>query len=93
MVGTNYKNGQIKSKIEDNILINYFENGGIKAHGPIKNEQMCGRWEFFNKSGELAQVGNFEFDIQHGEFIRYDKEGNITYHAFFENGKVINKIK
>lgn len=93
MVGTNYKNGQLKSEIKDGILVNYFENGKIKARGAIKDEQMCGKWKFFHKSGDLAQIGEFEFDLQHGEFMRYDKGGNITYHALFEKGKLVKKLK
>lgn len=91
LVGTKYKNGQVKSVLEGDTLFFYYENGILKAKGPLQNETMIGKWEFFHKNGKLSQIGNFNLDIKHGEFTRYDQQGNSTYHAFFENGKLVKK--
>lgn len=88
-VGKTYKNGQIKSEIKGDQLINYFEDGSIKAQGKITNEKMEGKWIFNRKGGQLWQIGHFNKDVKNGEWIRYDSKGNIAYHVVFKNGKVI----
>ncbi len=91
LVGQKYKNGQIKSIVKDDLLINYFEDGTIKAQGRIINEKMNGKWIFNKKGGALMQIGHFKDDIKNGEWIRYDSKGEIVYHVEFSNGKVVKK--
>ncbi|WP_432666567.1 hypothetical protein R9X47_09500 [Wukongibacter baidiensis] len=91
-VGKQYKNGQLKSEIKGDQLINYFEDGSVKAQGMIKNEKMEGKWVFNRKGGQLWQIGHFKADAKNGEFIRYDSKGDIAYHVVFENGKVVKKL-
>lgn len=92
LVDEKYKNGHIKASIEGDILTNYFEDGTIKAQGQIINEKMNGKWIFNKKGGTLMQIGNFKSDVKHGEWIRYDSKGEITYHVEFSEGKIIEKF-
>lgn len=92
-VGSTYKNGQVKSEIVESQLINYYEDGSIKAKGLVVNEQMEGRWIFNRKGGQLWQIGHFNADVKNGEWIRYDSKDQVAYHVIFENGKVTKKIE
>lgn len=91
-VGMYYKSGQVKSEIIDDLLINYYEDGSIKAKGYLLKEQMEGRWLFYRKGGVLWQIGHFHKDVKEGEWIRYDSKGEIAYHVVFKNGKIEEKL-
>lgn len=86
-----YKNGQPISKIENQVKTYYFKTGIIKAQGVCINDSMEGEWRFFRENGQLWQVGNFRENLKHGEWIRYDRQGNVEYQEFFEHGKQIRK--
>lgn len=82
----------MKSEIVGDQLINYYEDGSIRAQGKIANEKMEGKWIFNRKGGQLWQIGHFHADVKNGEWIRYDSKDAIAYHVFFKNGKVIEKL-
>lgn len=90
-VGQTYKNGQVKSEILGDQLINYYEDGSIRAQGKIEDEKMEGKWIFNRKAGQLWQIGHFQADVKNGEWIRYDSKGEIVYHVVFNKGKVVEK--
>ena len=50
-----------------------------------------GEWLFYRESGQLWQVGNFEYNLKHGRFIRYDKKDKVEYDKTFVKGKLVNK--
>lgn len=91
-IGQTYRNGQIKSELIGDQLINYFEDGSIKSKGQVIDEMMEGKWIFNRKGGQLLQTGIYSRDIKNGEWIRYDSKGEITYHVVFKNGKVTEKL-
>ncbi|MGI5842330.1 MAG: toxin-antitoxin system YwqK family antitoxin, partial [Christensenellales bacterium] len=64
-------------------------NGIIKAQGSFINEMMEGEWKFYYQEGVLWQTANFKENKKHGVWIRYDKNGLITYNQTFENGKQV----
>ena len=88
-IGKTYKNGQLKSEIKEDQLINYYEDGSIKAKGKVSEEKMEGKWIFNRKGGQLWQIGHFHEDVKNGEWIRYDTKGEIVYHVIFKDGKVV----
>lgn len=90
-IGEKYKNGQLKSTIEDDIFTSYFQDGTVKAQGKVIDEQMNGKWIFNKKGGTLWQIGNFKDNIKNGEWIRYDSKGEIVYHVEFSNGQIVKK--
>lgn len=83
-----YVNGQIKQELAGETMTHYFKNGRIKAKGPYINGKMEGRWEFFRETGELWQTGELVSDVKHGEWVRYDRDGNEEYRETFTNGKI-----
>lgn len=92
LVGKTYKNGQVQSTIQGDLLTIYFVDGTIKAQGKIRQEKMNGKWIFNRKGGDLMQIGHFEDDIKNGEWIRYDSKGEIAYHVEFSDGKIVKKF-
>lgn len=92
LVGKTYKNGQVQSTLQDDLLTFYFVDGAIKAQGKIINEKMNGKWIFNKKGGSLMQIGHFKEDVKNGEWIRYDSKGEIAYHVEFSNGKIVKKF-
>ena len=53
---------------------------------------MEGKWIFNRNTGDLWQIGHFFQNEKHGEWIRYDKKGEVEYHAEFVEGKLTKKI-
>ena len=88
-----YANGQKAYEQKGNIRTYFFITGKVRARGKFIDEKMEGRWIFNRKSGELWQIANFLQNEKHGEWIRYDKNGAVEYHAKFDKGKLIKKMK
>jgi antitoxin component YwqK of YwqJK toxin-antitoxin module len=88
-----YNTGQKVSEQKGDTLTWFYKDGTIKAKGKSIHDSMEGKWIFNRPSGELCQVGNFSNNQKHGEWIRYDKKGEIEYHAEFREGKLVNKLK
>ncbi len=55
------------------------------------NTCMEGEWIFYRESGQLWQVGNFEHNLKHGRFIRYNKKDEVEYDETFVRGKLVKK--
>ncbi len=90
--GGNYKNGQLISEQKGDWLTYFFKTGLVKARGKSINGVMEGKWIFNRESGKLWQIGNFRKNKKHGEFIRYDKNGEKEYHAKFSDGKLVAQL-
>ncbi|EKE28873.1 MAG: hypothetical protein ACD_3C00001G0014 [uncultured bacterium (gcode 4)] len=88
-----YTNGQKISEQNGDILTYYFKTGKIKAKWKSINGIMDWDWIFNRESGELWQIWNFMANEKHGEWIRYGREWKIEYHALFNEGKIVRKIK
>ena len=86
-----YNNGQKVYELTENTLSYFYKNGNLKATGPFINEFMEGEWLFYRESGQLWQVGNFEKNLKHGRFVRYDKKDEIEYDKTFLNGKLVDE--
>ena len=57
--------------------IKYHKDGSIWAKGQMVNGTLDGYWEWFRKSGTKMRSGYFKKDKQVGEWITYDKKGNV----------------
>ena len=88
-----YANGQKVFEQKGNIRTYFFKTGDLRAKGKFIEGNMEGKWIFNRNSGELWQIGHFLQNEKHGEWIRYDKKGAVEYHAEFDKGKLIKKIK
>jgi len=88
-----YKNGQAVYEQIGDELIYYFQDGEVKARGTSIDGVMQGEWIFNRQGGMLWQVGNFKDGKKDGEWKRYDKHGNLEYHAIFSNGTIKERMK
>ncbi len=86
-----YTNGQKVYELTKDTLTYFYKNGNLKATGLFINECMEGKWKFYRESGQLWQVGNFEHNLKHGRFIRYDKKDEVEYDKTFVKGKLVKK--
>jgi len=53
---------------------------------------MEGERIFYRESGQLWQIGNFQKDKKHGNWIRFNKDNKEEYYENFKDGKLI-KVK
>jgi len=86
-----YTNGQKVYELIKDTLTYFYKNGNLKATGLFINEYMEGKWKFYRESGQVWQVGNFEHNLKHGRFIRYDKKDKVEYDKTFVKGKLVKK--
>lgn len=87
-----FANGQAVSSQRGNILTFYFKTGVVKATGPVlQDQQMDGKWVFYNENGMLSEVGHFRSGVKHGLWQGYDKLGQLEYEAEFIAGKEASK--
>jgi antitoxin component YwqK of YwqJK toxin-antitoxin module len=57
--------------------IQYHKDGSIWAKGDMVDGECDGYWEWFRKDGTKMRSGYFHMGKQTGEWITYDKKGNI----------------
>lgn len=55
----------------------YHKDGSIWAKGNLLNGLKDGYWEWFRKDGSKMRSGYYKQDRQTGEWITYDKRGEI----------------
>jgi antitoxin component YwqK of YwqJK toxin-antitoxin module len=54
-----------------------YKDGSIKAKGPVVNGALEGYWEWFRQDGSKMRSGHFVQDKPVGEWITYDRQGQI----------------
>jgi len=86
-----YNNGQKVYELTENTLTYFYKNGNPKTTVPFINELMESEWLFYRESGQLWQVGNFENNLKHGRFVRYEKKDEVEYDKTSLNGKLVDK--
>jgi antitoxin component YwqK of YwqJK toxin-antitoxin module len=57
--------------------IKYHKDGSIWARGQTLDGIPVGYWEWFRKDGVLMRSGTFENGEQTGEWITYDRNGQV----------------
>ena len=55
----------------------YHKNGSVWAKGQKAGEVCVGYWEWFRLDGTRMRSGHFENGEQIGEWITYDKKGQL----------------
>lgn len=53
------------------------QDGSIWAKGEIVDSEPDGYWEWYRTDGAKLRSGHFEAGRQVGEWITYDKQGNV----------------
>jgi antitoxin component YwqK of YwqJK toxin-antitoxin module len=66
---------EIKDKLCDHI--EYHKDGSVWAKGQKLNGILTGYWEWFRKDGVKMRSGYFENGEQVGEWITYDRNGDV----------------
>lgn len=56
----------------------YHKDGSIWAKGETENGTPVGYWEWFRKSGIKMRSGYFKDGEQFGDWITYDKAGQVV---------------
>lgn len=57
--------------------IKYHKDGSVWAKGETEDGAPDGYWEWFRKDGIKMRSGYFKDGIQVGDWITYDKQGQI----------------
>lgn len=57
--------------------IQYHKDGSVWAKGDMVDGVMDGYWEWFRKDGTKLRSGYFQKSKQVGEWITYDKKGEV----------------
>jgi antitoxin component YwqK of YwqJK toxin-antitoxin module len=86
-----FKNGQKATSQKGDGLTYFYKSGPIKAKGKFVGGLMQGKWVFKREDGSLWQIGHFKDNLKHGEWIRYDKTGEIEYRERFVLGKIVKR--
>ncbi len=56
----------------------YHKDGSVWAKGEMEDGKTEGYWEWFRKDGTKMRSGYFKKSQQVGEWITYDKKGNVV---------------
>lgn len=54
----------------------YYDDGRLKAVGPMKKGQLHGRWKWYRRDGTLMRTGQFSEGKQVGTWTTWDGAGN-----------------
>jgi uncharacterized protein YdhG (YjbR/CyaY superfamily) len=52
----------------------FYDDGGLKAKGKVKNGELHGAWWWWRKDGSLLRTGSFDRGRQVGEWTTYDRD-------------------
>ena len=71
------KNKMAKKKTPPTKHIEFHKGGSVRAKGQKADGVLVGYWEWFRKDGTKLRSGHFENGEQVGEWITYDKKGQV----------------
>jgi len=57
--------------------IEYHKDGSVRAKGQKLDGQLTGYWEWFRLDGTKLRSGHFEDNEQVGQWITYDRHGDV----------------
>ena len=77
----------IKDDLVDGILIQYYENGQIKAKIEYHNGLRDGKATFYYSSGQIKAEGKYSNGKKHGKWKFYDKQGNLISTEVWKHGQ------
>jgi uncharacterized protein YdhG (YjbR/CyaY superfamily) len=52
----------------------FYDDGGLKAKGKIRDGELHGAWRWWRKDGSLLRTGSFDRGRQVGEWTTYDRD-------------------
>ncbi|HVI69649.1 MAG TPA: hypothetical protein VM581_04275 [Magnetospirillaceae bacterium] len=66
--------------------ITYHADGSIWGKGSVQDGKMQGYWEWFRKDGSKMRSGHFNNDKQVGEWITYNRQGDVHKITYIQDG-------
>jgi len=78
---TEYKDGQIKGKLEG-----WYPSGAKQAEGELINGQKAGVWTAWYENGQKIRQGAFKNGKEEGEYIWWFKSGKLNKKGIYHNG-------
>lgn len=78
-----YNQGKIEGKVIS------FKNDQIYSLAIYRENKLHGKYIIYHSNGVIAEEGNHENNLKHGEIIHYDEKGQISLKSIYQNG---NKI-
>ncbi len=77
-----------KSDMIDGVRIKYHANGStVWSQGKEVDGKSDGYWEWYRIDGTLKRSGHFDLGIQDGEWITYDKDGEVYKRTHMKTAK------
>ena len=64
-------------------------NGKLLSVSIFKNGKMNGVIKMYYENGKIGAVYNIKDNIQDGEAIEYDEDGNVIRKVLYKNGKIV----
>ena len=64
-------------------------NGKLLSVSIFKNGKMKGVIKMYYENGKIGAVYNIKDNIQDGEAIEYDEDGNVIRKVLYKNGEII----
>jgi len=62
--------------VENGRRTEYYDDGQLKAVGPMKDGQLHGRWKWYRRDGTLMRTGQFDHGTPIGTWTTWDQSGN-----------------
>ncbi len=66
-----------------------YPNGQHRVEKHFVDGKVDGQMRTFYENGQVKTEQTFEMNLQTGLKINYSKEGDTTYHAIYERGKLV----
>lgn len=64
--------------VTDGKRIELYDDGTVKAEGPMKAGELHGAWRWYRKDGSLMRTGSFRAGEQTGTWQTYDATGAVV---------------
>ena len=66
------------ASVDDGRRVEYYDDGQVKAVGPMRDGWLHGRWKWFRRDGTLMRSGQFADGEQTGTWTTWDRAGTAT---------------
>ena len=67
----------------------FYPSGKLLSVSIFKNGKMNGVIKMYYENGKIGAVYNIKDNIQDGEAIEYDEDGNVIRKVLYKNGEII----
>jgi uncharacterized protein YdhG (YjbR/CyaY superfamily) len=68
----------IISDVANGTRYEFYDNGQVKAEGPMKDGDLHGAWRWYRADGSLMRTGSFRRGVATGEWTTFDRTGRVV---------------